>query len=203
MDELAGAAGADPLEYRLRHLSDPRARAVLERTAAMAGWKAGAAPAAADGVLKGRGMAFAKYKNMAVYCAVIVDVLVERRSGAIRVERVWSAVDAGLVVNPDGLRNQIEGGIIQATSWTLHEAMANGPGRTTVRNWTDYPILRFAEVPQLQVELINRPTERSLGVGEGAHGPTVAAIANAFAQATGKRLRDLPLTPQRVLPLLA
>jgi CO/xanthine dehydrogenase Mo-binding subunit len=203
MDELAAAAGADPLEYRLRHLSDPRAKAVLERTAAMAGWKAGAAPAPADGALKGRGLAFAKYKNLAVYCAVIVDVLVDRRSGAIRVERAWSAVDAGLVVNPDGLRNQIEGGIIQATSWTLHEAMANGPSRTTVRNWTEYPILRFADVPQLQVELINRPTERSLGVGEGAHGPTVAAIANAFTQATGRRLRDLPLTPQRVLPLLA
>ena len=201
MDELANAAGADPIEFRLRHLSDARARAVIERAAAMARWPGGRGTT--GDVLKGRGIGFAKYKNLAVYCAVIVDVAVDTRSGEIRVERAWSAADAGLVVNPDGLRNQIEGGIIQSTSWTLHEAMANDASGKLTRNWNDYPILRFAQVPLLQVELINRPEERPLGVGEGAQGPTMAAIANAFANATGQRLRDLPLTPERVKQALA
>lgn len=206
MDELAQAAGTDPVEFRLRHLSDPRARAVLERTASMAQWQPAplsGQPQATGGVLKGRGLGFAKYKNLAVYCAVIVDVAVDTRAGTIRVERAWSAVDAGLVINPDGLRNQIEGGIVQSTSWTLHEAMKNDSHRKLTRHWGDYPILRFPEVPVLQVELINRPDERPLGVGEGSQGPTVAAIANAFNQATGRRLRDLPLTPQRVKQALA
>jgi nicotinate dehydrogenase subunit B len=154
-------------------------------------------------VLKGRGLGFTKYKNLAVYCAVIVDVAVDTRSGTVRVERAWSVVDAGLVINPDGLRNQIEGGIIQSTSWTLHEAMQNDSTHKLTHNWTDYTILRFPEVPQLQVEMINRPEEPPLGVGEGSQGPTVAAIANAFANATGRRLRDLPLTPERVKQALA
>mgnify|MGYP003385742680 CR=1 FL=1 len=207
MDELAQAAGADPVEFRLRHLGDPRARAVIERSASMAAWQSapasGQARAASGGVLKGRGVGFSKYKNLAVYCAVIVDIAVDTRSGAIRVERAWSAVDAGLVINPDGLRNQIEGGIVQSTSWTLHEAMKYDTHRVLTRNWADYPILRFPEVPALQVELINRPDERPLGVGEGSQGPTVAAIANAFAHASGRRLRDLPFTPERVKQALA
>jgi nicotinate dehydrogenase subunit B len=206
MDELAAAAGADPLAFRLKHLADPRAKAVLERTASMAQWQSMAqtkASAASGGVLKGRGIGFAKYKNLAVYCAVIVDVAVDTRSGAIRVERAWSTADAGLVINPDGLRNQIEGGIIQSSSWTLHESMHNDANQVLSRNWNDYPILRFPEVPTVQVELINRPDERPLGVGEGSQGPTVAAIANAFANATGKRLRDLPLTPDRVKQVLS
>ena len=206
MDELADAAGVDKLEFRLQHLSDQRAKAVLERVASMAQWQSNALPTvvkANAGVLKGRGIGFSKYKNLAVYCAVIVDVAVDTQSGAVRVEKAWSAVDAGLVINPDGLRNQIEGGIIQSTSWTLHEAMKNDATYKLTRNWSDYPILRFPEVPVLKVELINRPEERSLGVGEGAQGPTVAAIANAFANATGKRLRDLPFNPERVKQALA
>ncbi len=207
MDELALATGTDPLDFRLQHLSDPRGRAVIERTASMAQWQRASAPSqaisASGGVLKGRGLGFSKYKNLAAYCAVIVDLTVDTRSGAIRVDRAWSAVDAGLVINPDGLRNQIEGGIIQSASWTLHEAMLNNSKHKLTHNWNDYPILRFPEVPALQVELINRPEERSLGVGEGAQGPTVAAIANAFANATGLRLRDLPFTPERVRQALA
>jgi nicotinate dehydrogenase subunit B len=206
MDELAAAAGTDPIEFRLKHMTDPRARAVIERTASMAKWQSSAKaaqPKTADGVLKGRGMGFAKYKNLAAYCAVIVDVAVDARSGVVTVERAWSAVDAGLVINPDGLRNQIEGGIIQSSSWTLYEAMMNDATRTLTRNWSDYTIMRFPQVPQLQVELINRPDERPLGVGEGSQGPTVAAIANAFANATGRRLRDLPFTPERVKQALA
>ena len=207
MDELAGAAGTDPVEFRLKHLSDARARAVIERTASMAKWqRAAGTPVAgkpADSILRGRGLGFSKYKNLAAYCAVIVDVVVDTRSGAVLVERAWSAVDAGLVINPDGLRNQIEGGIVQTTSWTLHEAVAHDNNRRLTNNWSDYPILRFPEVPAVQVDLINRPDERPLGVGEGSQGPAVAAIANAFANATGVRLRDLPFSPARVKQALA
>ncbi len=206
MDELAALAGTDPVEFRLKHMQDPRARAVIERTAAMANWKpsaTGSQPKTTDAVLKGRGIGFSKYKNLAVYCAVIVDVAVDTRSGIVTVERAWSANDAGLVINPDGMRNQIEGGIVQSASWTLYESVAHNAQQTLTRNWADYPILRFPQVPALQVEIINRPDERPLGVGEGSQGPTVAAIANAFANATGRRLRDLPLTPDRVKKALA
>jgi CO/xanthine dehydrogenase Mo-binding subunit len=210
MDELAGAAGADPLAFRLAHLEDARGRAVLERVAQMANWRATPAvdtrsdrPGNAAAPLRGRGIAFAKYKNLAVYCAIVADVTVDPRSGEVRVTQAWSAVDAGLVVNPDGLRNQIEGGIVQSTSWTLHEAYPYEDRQVAARNWQDYPILRFPEVPRVEVALINRPEERPLGVGEGAQGPMAAAIANAFAQATGRRLRDLPLTAERVKARLA
>ncbi len=201
MDELAAAAGTDPVEFRLKHLSDPRARAVIERTANMAQWKPSPATksaAAIGAVVKGRGLGFSKYKNLACYCAVIVDIAVDTRSGAIRVEKAWSTVDAGLVINPDGLVNQIEGGIVQSASWTLLESVAYDSQRRLTHNWTDYPILRFPQIPTLQVELINRPDERPLGVGEGSQGPAVAAIANALAQATGRRLRDLPFSAERV-----
>jgi nicotinate dehydrogenase subunit B len=206
MDEMAALAGTDPVEFRLKHLQDARARAVIERTASMASWKpnpTGSQPKTTDAVLKGRGIGFSKYKNLAVYCAVIVDVAVDTRSGIVTVERAWSANDAGLVINPDGMRNQIEGGIVQSASWTLYESVAHNAQQTLTRNWADYPILRFPQVPALQVEIINRPDERPLGVGEGSQGPTVAAIANAFANATGRRLRDLPLTPERVKQALA
>lgn len=207
IDEVSTAQGADPIEFRLRHLQDERGRAVIERTAALARWQPTAArdPKAAveKGLLNGRGMGFAKYKNLAAYCAVIVDLSIDTRSGEIRVERALSTVDAGLVINPDGLRNQIEGGLIQSASWTLMEQVAHDRTRTLVRNWGDYPILRFPQVPTVSVQIIDRPQERPLGVGEAAHGPMVAAIANAFAQATGRRIRDLPFTPQRVLEALS
>jgi nicotinate dehydrogenase subunit B len=194
MDELAAAAGADPVEFRLRHLTDPRAKAVIEAVAARAGWRA---KEAGDG-RRGRGIAFAKYKNLAVYVAVIADVEVDRATGVVKVPRVHAVADAGLIVNPDGIANQIEGGIIQSTSWTLREAIAFDRTRVLTRSWADYPILRMTEVPAVDVSLINRPEERPLGVGEGAQGPTVAAIANAIANASGRRLRDLPFTPERV-----
>jgi nicotinate dehydrogenase subunit B len=210
MDELAGAAGMDPVEFRLAHMKDPRARAVIERAAAISGWKKTVAadtrtPRAqlAPGVNKGRGIAFAKYKNLSVYCCVIADVAVDTRSGVVRVERAWAVADAGLVINPDGLRNQIEGGVIQSTSWTLHESASHDQNRLLSRNWPDYRILRFPEMPTVQVELIDRPDEKPLGVGEGAQGPTVAAIANAVANATGRRSRDLPLNAERIKALLA
>jgi nicotinate dehydrogenase subunit B len=194
MDELALAAGVDPVEFRLRHLADPRAKAVIEAVARKAGWR----PKTAGDGKKGRGIGFAKYKNLAAYVAVIADVEVDPATGVVSVPRAWAAADAGLIVNPDGLSNQIEGGVIQSTSWTLRESIAFDGTRILTRSWADYEILRMPEVPSVEVTLIDRPEEKSVGAGESSQGPTVAAIANAVANATGKRLRDLPLTPERV-----
>src|SRR5262245_28291852 len=194
MDELALLANADPVAFRLAHLKDASARAVIEAVAKQAGWKPGAR---GDGS-KGRGIGFAKYKNLATYVAVIADVEVDRTSGRIAVPRIYAAADAGQIVNPDGLENQIEGGIVQSTSWTLKEEVKFDPTEIRSRDWDTYPILTMTEVPRVEIELIDRPQERSLGAGEASQGPAAAAIANAFAAATGKRLRDLPLTPARV-----
>jgi nicotinate dehydrogenase subunit B len=197
MDETALAAGVDPVEFRLRHMKNPRARAVIELAAQRAGWKPGAK---SDGS-HGRGIAFAQYKNLACYCAVVADVTVDRRSGAVRVTRAVATVDAGLIINPDGVTNQIEGGIIQSASWTLKEQIKFDRQRITTRSWADYPIFTFNDVPAVEVHLINRPNERPLGTGEGSQGPAVAAIANAIANATGKRARDLPFTPEKIRAL--
>ena len=148
---------------------------------------------------KGRGIGFAKYKNMAIYCAVVAEVIVNTQTGHVRVERAYSAVDAGLIINPNGLKNQIEGGLIQATSWSLLESVNYNSQQINTNRWSEYPILKFSEVPRLEVELINRPSERSLGVGEGAHGPMAAAIANAIHSACGQRLRQTPLKPSLAL----
>ena len=199
VDECAALAGVDPVAYRLRQLADPRAKAVIEAVAAMADWKPGAK---GDG-RSGRGIAFAKYKNLAVYCAVIAEVEVDPASGAVRIPKIWVAADAGMIVNPSGFELQIEGGAIQSASWTLREAVAYDDTRILTRSWSDYSILRMPDIPAVDVKLIDRPDERPLGVGEGAQGPTAAAIGNAFARATGRRIRDLPLTPDRVKAALA
>jgi CO/xanthine dehydrogenase Mo-binding subunit len=198
MDELALAAGKDPVAFRLAHMKDPRARAVIEAVAKKADWR----PGEKSGEGRGRGFGFAKYKNLATYVAVIADVVVDAATGRVSVPRAWAAVDSGQIINPDGLANQMEGGIIQSTSWTLHEAVTFDRGGITSRDWLTYPILTMPEAPKVEVELINRPTERPLGSGEGSQGPAVAAIVNGFAAATGKRLRDLPLTPERVKAVL-
>jgi CO/xanthine dehydrogenase Mo-binding subunit len=194
MDELAAAAGADPVAFRLAHLKDPRARAVIEAVAAKAAWKPGEK---GDGA-RGRGIGFAKYKNLACYVAVVAEIEVDHANGMLRVPRTWAAVDSGLIINPDGLVNQIEGGIIQSVSWTLKEQVRFDRDGILTRDWASYPILTMPEVPKVEIELINRPSERPLGAGEGSQGPAVAAVANAFANATGKRVRDLPLDPARV-----
>lgn len=194
IDELAAAAGQDPVAFRLAHLGDPRARAVIEMAAKKAGWKEGET---GDGT-RGRGIAFAKYKNLATYVAVVAEVEIDRKTGRVRVPRAFAAADAGQIINPDGLKNQIEGGIIQSTSWTLHEAVHFDRGGITSRDWSGYPILTMPEVPEVEVALVDRPDEKPLGAGEAAQGPMAAAIANAFAHATGRRLRDLPFTPERV-----
>ena len=199
MDELAAAANADPVAFRLAHMKDPRARAVIEKVAAMSNWKPGEN---GDGT-RGRGVSFSKYKNLACYVACVVDIEVDRASGKIRIPRVWSAIDAGLVINPTGLVMQTEGGIIQSASWTLHEEVKFDKNGILSRDWASYPIMTMPEVPKVTVELINRPDQRPSGAGEGSQGPAVAAIANAFANATGKRIRDLPFTPDRVKKALA
>jgi nicotinate dehydrogenase subunit B len=194
MDELAAAAGVDPVAFRLAHLSDPRAREVIEAVAKKAGWTPGEK---GDGA-RGRGIGFAKYKNLACYVAVVAEVEVDRGSGMVRVPRATAAVDAGLIINPDGLTSQIEGGIVQSVSWTLKEEVRFDQSGILARDWASYPILTMPEAPEVEVELINRPNERPLGAGEGSQGPAVAAVVNAFANATGKRIRDLPLNPARV-----
>ncbi len=203
IDEVALAAGADPVAFRLQHMKNPRARAVIELAAQKAEWKPGVKGTATNNVIEGRGMAFAQYKNLAAYCAVVADVTVDRRSGAVRVTRAVAAVDAGLIINPDGVINQIEGGIIQSASWTLKEQVKFDRQRITTRSWADYPIFSFNDVPAVEVHLINMPNERPLGTGEGSQGPAVAAIANAIANATGKRARDLPFTADRMRALIA
>jgi nicotinate dehydrogenase subunit B len=194
IDEMAAAAGADPVAFRLAHMKDPRARAVIEAVARKAAWKDGEK---GDGT-RGRGIGFSKYKNLACYVACIADVEIDRASGVVRVPRVWAAVDSGLIINPDGLASQIEGGIVQSVSWTLKEEVRFDKNGILARDWASYPILTMPEAPKVEVELINRPSERPLGSGEGSQGPAVAAVANAFASATGKRIRDLPLNPARV-----
>jgi nicotinate dehydrogenase subunit B len=206
MDEAAAAAGADPVEFRLRHLRDERARTVIEAAARNSGWRPSAlgdGGRGSGGTLRGLGMGFARYKNHACYCAVVAEVEVDRNSAIVRITRAWAAVDAGLAINPDGIVNQIEGGVIQSASWTLKEAVKIDRSGVQTKSWSDYPILRFSEVPAVEVDVIQRPTEDSLGVGEGAQGPTGAAIANAIAAATGRRLRDIPFTPERVRAALA
>jgi CO/xanthine dehydrogenase Mo-binding subunit len=196
MDELAAAAGADPVEFRLRHLKDPRARTVIETVASKAGWKKGEK---GDGT-RGRGIGFARYKNGACYVAEIAEVEIAEE---IRVKKVWAAIDAGLVINPDGIINQTEGGIIQTVSWALKEQVQYDKSRILTQNWDDYPILTFEEVPDVEVTVVNRPDLPPLGAGEGAQGPTASAIANAVFNAMGIRLRDMPFTRERVMAALA
>lgn len=191
LDELAVAAGRDPLEYRLAQLSDPRGRAVLRAAAERAGW-AGRARREAVGY----GIGYARYKNSAAYCAVVAKV---EAVEAVRVRRLVIAVDAGLVINPDGAANQIEGGAVQATSWTLKERVRFDRFNVTSDTWETYPILRFSEVPAVDVEFIAGQGNPPLGIGECAQGPTAAAIANAVCDAIGVRVRSLPLTPEQLI----
>jgi CO/xanthine dehydrogenase Mo-binding subunit len=148
---------------------------------------------------RGYGFAFARYKNLAAYCAVATEVEVDRETGRARLVRAVAAIDAGQVVNPDGITNQIEGAIVQATSWTLYESVTFDDTRITSIDWQTYPILRFNSVPDsIDVHIINRPGLPFLGSGETGQGPAAASLANAIADATGKRLRNLPLSRKRI-----
>jgi len=192
LDELALAAGLDPVEFRLRHQRDPRARAVIEAAARAANWQ----PRAKGDGQRGMGIGYARYKGFGNYVAVVAEVAIDR---AVRVTRAWTALDCGRIVSPDGIRNQAEGGIVQAASWTLKERVRFDRTRITTRTWEDYPILTFAEAPRVETVLLDQPDEPSVGVGEGMAGPTVAAIGNAVANALGVRVRDLPFTPERIV----
>ena len=195
MDELAARVGEDPVAYRLSILSEPRARRLIELAAKRADWPS-RGPA---GTGKGLGLGFARYKNRAAYAAVAAAVTVQE---TVKVDRVWAVVDAGLVVNPDGARNQLEGGIVQAVSWTLKEQVRLDENGISSRDWDSYPILRFSEVPEMQVELVDDAGNSSLGVGECTVGPTAAAIGNAVAHALGVRIHDMPLTRERIMAAL-
>lgn len=191
LDEIAGELAEDPLDFRLRHLEDARARGVLETVAAMAAWR----ERAAGGEGRGLGLAVSRYKNTGAYCAVVAQV---EAGHEVRVEKLWIAVDVGLVVNPDGVRNQIEGGAIQTVSWVLKEAVRFDRTRIESNNWEQYPILRFSEVPAIEIALLDRPQDKSLGAGEATQGPVAGAIANALADALGLRVREMPLTAEMV-----
>ncbi len=199
VDELATAARVDPVEFRLRHVDDPRAQDVIREAAKRFGWSS----VKARKRWHGRGFAFAKYKNLMAYCAIALEVAVEPDTGEVKIGRVASAVDCGQVVNPDGVRNQIEGGIVQSASWTLFEQTTFDRHNITSYDWSTYPILRFDSVPEsVEVDLIDRPGQPFLGVGEAAQGPMAAALANAVADATGQRIRELPLSPPRLVARL-
>lgn len=194
-DELAGAGGVDPLDLRLAHMRDERARGVMATMAERFGWRGRQWP---DGS-RGCGMAFARYKNLGAYCAVAMEIEIDRETGRVAVRRAVAAVDCGQAVSPDGIRNQIEGGIVQSISWTSRETMTFDADRRTSFDWSAYPILRFEDVPDsVEVHVADRPGQPFLGTAEAAQGPAAAAFANAIADATGVRLRDMPLSPARL-----
>ena len=200
-DELAVAAGIDALEFRLRGLSDARAIAVLQKAADLIGWQKRPSPNrenAGTGMRSGRGMAYVHYKQAENHVAIAMEVMVDRANGKIVVRRVACAHDGGLIVNPDGLRNQVEGNILQTLSRTLHEEVKFDRSRVTSVDWAGYPILRFNEAPAVEVALIDRPELPPLGAGEAASAPVAAALGNAVFDATGVRLRRVPFTAERV-----
>jgi nicotinate dehydrogenase subunit B len=190
MDELAAAAGADPVAFRLAHLSDPRARQVLTEAASMAGWDTRGRRDAT-----GYGVGVARYSGVAGYCAAVAEV---EAGTDIRVRRLWLAVDVGRVINPDGVSSQVEGGAVQSASWTLREQVTFDRDTITSAGWDSYPILRFTEVPEVLVRIVDAPGEAEVGAGEVAQGPVAGAVGNAVADAAGVRVRDLPLTRERV-----
>jgi nicotinate dehydrogenase subunit B len=195
MDELAERVGVDPVAYRLSMLSDPRARRLIENVADRCGW-ASRGPA---GTGRGLGLAWSRYKNKAAYACVAVELEVDQ---AVTLRRVWAAADAGLVINLDGARNQLEGGIVHAASMTLKEQVTlDGDGITSL-DWDRYPIMTFSEVPEIDVLIIDNPDMPTLGMGECTFGPTAAAIGNAVAHALGVRIREMPLTRERIAAAL-
>ena len=192
MDELAAHAQVDPLAFRMSHLADPRARAVLQDAADRSGWQKRHATLPEN---QGLGLAVTRYKNKGAYCAVVARV---DATQDLRVTDLWLSVDVGLIINPDGVANQIEGGAIQTVSWVLKEAVQFDTRCITSTTWDTYPILKFSEVPRVHVHLLDQPDWSSVGAGEATHGPVAGAIANALFAATGIRARHLPLTPENL-----
>ncbi|HLA54238.1 MAG TPA: molybdopterin cofactor-binding domain-containing protein [Flavitalea sp.] len=191
MDELAEKAGKDPYEFRMAHLKDERAKAVIRKLQEIT---KGQVTAAGTGI----GIAFSRYKNSASYCAVAARVVVDAKEKTLRVQKMWAVIDAGEVINPDGLKNQTEGGLIQSASWTLREQVKFDTTHITSTDWNSYPVFRFTEVPDVEVAVLNQPEAEAMGAGEAAQGPASAAIANAIYRACGKRIRDLPILPEKL-----
>lgn len=192
MDELAFKAGKDPVAFRLAHLKDPRARAVIKLLVEKGGWRKGKKEHV------GEGFAFAQYKNNAAYCAVKAEVLIDPSARTYKVTKLSSAIDAGQTINSTGVINQTSGGMIQAASWTVMEEVLYDQKGIVSTSWDKYPIMRFGDVPHTEVFLIDRPELEPMGAGEAAQGPTAAAIANAIFQATGSRLREIPLLSEKI-----
>jgi CO/xanthine dehydrogenase Mo-binding subunit len=204
VDELAALSGRDPVAFRLANLRDPRLVEVLRKAVELSGWTPAVVtkqPLAPE--MTGTGLGLCRYKNSDAYVAVVADVSVNTKTGAVRVLRLWSATDVGRAVNPDGVLNQIEGGMSQSTSWTLREAGRWGGGIMKAVDYGSYPIQDFATTPAIKSVVIDRPELPSLGAGEGSQAPTGAAIANAiFAATGGRRVTEIPFTPERVLAAL-
>jgi CO/xanthine dehydrogenase Mo-binding subunit len=195
MDELAEAAKADPVEFRLAHLDDQRAKDVITKAAQEFGWKKGAQFPRGQA----HSFAFARYKNLAAYCAVAMEIAVEHETGQVKIGRVVAAVDSGQVVNPDGIRNQVEGAIVQSASWSLYEMVTFDRNTITSRDWSSYPMIRFPLLPEsVTVHIIDRPGQPFLGTGECGQAPTAAALGIGIARATSVRMRDLPLRPAAI-----
>jgi nicotinate dehydrogenase subunit B len=206
VDEMAAAANVDPAAWRKRYLSDPRSIAVIDDVCRLAGWSGQPSRAGAHAkgdIAKGRGLAYVRYENDRTYVALIADVEVNRRTGDIRVTDIWCSHDCGQIINPDGVRNQIEGGIVQTVSRTLMEEVTFDRSHITSLDWNSYPILRFTQVPKIHTSLINHPEAPSWGAGEMAPTIVSAAISSAVFDATGARLRSAPFKPAKVLQALA
>jgi CO/xanthine dehydrogenase Mo-binding subunit len=200
IDELAAAAQRDPLEFRLQAIKDPRGIEVLKRAAALIGWKSRPSPGKER---IGRGIAYIHYKNNENYVAIAMEAQVNPTTGVIRIVRVACAHDCGLMINPDAVRQQIEGNIYQTLSRTLYEEVKFDRSRVTSVDWASYPILAFPQAPEILIDLVERPNSRPLGVGEAASAPVPAALGNAIFDATGVRLRNVPFTPERFKAALA
>ena len=201
MDELAVEAKADPAEFRLKHIKDPRAIAVIKAAMKRADWQprpAGAVNTGQGDIAKGRGIAYVRYNNTTTYVAAVAEVEVNRKTGEVKVARVCVSHDCGQIINPDGLANQIEGGVIQTVSRTLMEQVQWDSTKVTSVDWASYPILRFPDVPRVEVDMINTPGDVSWGAGEPTATAIPAAIGNAIFDATGARLRSIPFTPDKV-----
>jgi CO/xanthine dehydrogenase Mo-binding subunit len=192
MDELSELIGEDPGAFRLKHLSDPRARHVVNKVMDLSGWHA----RGEAGTGHGYGLAYARYKNKAGYCAIVAHIEVSER---VKVHKIWACVDVGVIVHPDGLLNQIEGGILQAISWSLLESVQWNEDGICSHDWDKYPILSFQDVPSLEIHLIEDVAHPSLGSGEIATGPCAGALGNAVAHALGIRARHLPLNPENLM----
>jgi CO/xanthine dehydrogenase Mo-binding subunit len=204
LDEIAAATNVDPFEIRKRHLTDPRGLELLERLRQLAKWEPrDTRPRDAGPIARGRGVSYAKYELVRTYVGIVADVSVDRTTGRIKVDRVFVVHDCGQIINPDGLRNQIEGNVVQTVSRSVVEKLTFSRSAVTSLNWGSYPILTFPNVPEVVVDLIDRPTEVPWGAGEPTTSVVPSAIANAVYDATGARLRSVPFRPATVQAALS